>query len=367
MKVLFDHQAFSYQDFGGVSKYYFELMRNFDRETKAEIALKFSNNEFASELGLKATPFFARKNFIGKRFIMNLLNKICLAPVIRTGNYDLLHATYFDPYFINLTSKPKVITVHDLTFDIFPQYFKSYDFSKYSNKAKCLEAADAIIAVSENTKKDIVRYYHIPEEKIHVVYHGVNKLEKIEISNDGIPGKFILFVGNRSGYKNFGFFIQSISPLLLNENDLNVVCIGGGQFSEQEKSLFKLLGIFDQLKFVSFSEERLQWLYENALSFVFPSLYEGFGMPILEAFSNNCPVAVSNCSCFPEIAGDAALYFEPDNRDSILDVVSSLVYNSSIRESFKVKGAKRVEQFSWKKAAVETVNVYKNVLDQYLQ
>ena len=171
-----------------------------------------------------------------------------------------------------------------------------------------------------------------------------------------------MFVGNRNGYKNFVFFIQSISPLLLNENDLNVVCIGGGQFSEQEKSLFKSLGIFDQLKFVSFSEERLQWLYENALSFVFPSLYEGFGMPILEAFSNNCPVAVSNCSCFPEIAGDAALYFEPDNRDSILEVVSSLVYDSSIREFIKVNGTKRVEQFSWKKAAVETVNVYKEVL-----
>lgn len=367
MKVLFDHQAFSYQNFGGVSKYYFELMRNFDLETKAEIALKFSNNEFALELGLKATPFFARKNFIGKRFIMNLLNKTCLTPGIRAGNYDVLHATYFDPYFINLTSKPKVITVHDLTFDIFPQYFKSYDFSKHSNKAKCLNAVDAIIAVSENTKKDIIKYYHIPEEKIQVVYHGVNMLKKSSAEIENMPDKFILFVGNRYGYKNFVFFIQSISPLLLNENDLNVVCIGGGQFSEQEKYLFNSLGIFDQLKFVSFSEERLQWLYANALLFIFPSLYEGFGMPILEAFSNNCPVAVSNRSCFPEIAGDAALYFEPDNKDSILDIVSSLVYDSSIRESFKVKGAKRVEQFSWKKAAVETVNFYKKVLGQHLQ
>lgn len=362
MKVLFDHQAFSYQDFGGVSKYFFELFRNFDRETETEIALRFSNNEFACELGVKATPFFARKNFIGKRYLMNLLNRICLTSTIRAGNYDLLHATYFDPYFAKLTSKPKVITVHDLTFDIFPQYFKKYDFARHSNKQKCLNAADAIIAVSENTKKDIVNYYHIPEEKIHVVYHGVNVLDKSSVEIGNMPEKFILFVGNRSGYKNFIFFIQSISSLLIQEKDLNLVCIGGGQFSEHEKNIFKSSGISAQLKFVSFSEERLQWLYANALLFVFPSLYEGFGMPILEAFSNNCPVAVSNRSCFPEIAGDAALYFEPDNKDSILNILSSLVYDSSIREFIKVNGTKRVEQFSWKKAAVETVNVYKEVL-----
>jgi len=366
MRVLFDHQAFSNQDFGGVSKYFYEMIKNFPVEVEPEVALKYSNNEFIKLLNVAAKPFFAGKSFTGKRYLMNSLNKLYSSRKIKNGDFDILHATFFEPYFITLTSRPKVITVHDLTFEKYPGYFKKYDFSKSSNKQKCLNAADAIVAISENTKNDIIDYYNVPAKKIDVVYHGVNTLPSANLSfkapDELESSPFILYVGNRRGYKNFNFLVKSIAPLLKKRAGPRLVCIGGGTFTLEEYKLFTSTGVENRIKYFPFSEELLVWLYQNALVFLFPSLYEGFGMPILEAFSNNCPALLSKCSCFPEIAGDAALYFDVNSEESLLSAVTQIVDNVELREECKKKGRERVQLFSWKKSANETLKIYKKLL-----
>ncbi|QGY44446.1 glycosyltransferase [Maribellus comscasis] len=366
MKILFDHQAFSYQDYGGVSRYFVELYKIFSVENDVDFSVTVSNSEFLGQLNQKAIHFFQGRNFVGKRYAMNRLNIPFSKRKIRKGNFDVFHPTYFDPYFTKANKKPGVITVHDLTVDLFPEYFKSYDFAKRENKLKCFESVDAIISVSENTKKDIVELYNISPEKIHVVYHGVNQTLTETMSDpekqiDLESESYILYVGSRRGYKNFLIFVKAVS-LLLKKQNIHLVCIGGGAFNKEEIIEFTKLGVETNIKYVNFSDVKLKWLYQNALCFVFPSLYEGFGMPILEAFSNNCPVVLSNRSCFPEIAGDSAVYFEPDDTDSILSSVKELIENESKRNEIVEKGKNRLKIFSWEKAAAETLEVYKRII-----
>jgi glycosyltransferase involved in cell wall biosynthesis len=367
MNILFDHQAFSYQDYGGVSRYFLELYNALGADNEITVSVKFSNNELLEQLNQKGIPFFPKRNFIGKRYLMNMLNIPLSKRRIRQSNFDVFHPTYFDPYFIKVLKKPGIITVHDLTVDLFPQYFKSYDFAKRTNKEKCFKSVNAIIAVSENTKRDIVQLYDIPEEKIQVIYHGVNNNPKeINLSNlkfkiNLVPKSYILYVGSRKGYKNFLFFVNSIGNLILKEK-VKMVCIGGGEFNRQEIVEFRKMNIESNILYFDFSEITLNWLYQNALFFVFPSLYEGFGMPILEAFSNRCAVVLSDRSCFSEIAGDAAVYFEPDEKDSIIDTTRKMILDSSLRKKIIEKGGNRVKYFTWEKAAKETLKAYINVI-----
>lgn len=369
MKILFDHQFLSYQDYGGVSKYFFELYSHFIAENQVDIPIGFSNSDFLKSLNLSAHPFFPHKAFVGKRFAMNLLNIPYSRYKIKREDYDVFHPTYFSPYFVEINQKPSVITVHDLIYDLFPQYFKSYDFSKRSNKEKCFNAVDAIIAVSENTKRDLVKLYQIPEEKITVIHHGVNQSfvgdEELKQVEDELHLKsfnYILYVGSRKAYKNFLFTITSLHETLL-KNKLKLVCIGGGAFSDIEINEFKCLGIDSLVMYIDFSEAALKWLYSNAFCFIFPSLYEGFGMPVLEAYANNCPVVLSNRSCFPEVAGEAALYFEPDDESSIAYSIDKLLDDSILRNELTRLGKERLKSFSWDRTASETLKLYRKIIE----
>jgi glycosyltransferase involved in cell wall biosynthesis len=174
-----------------------------------------------------------------------------------------------------------------------------------------------------------------------------------------------LFVGNRGIYKNFTFFIKSISPLLFEEKDLYLVCAGGGDFSYDEIHLFDDLKIKGKvLHYPITHDSTLSQLYQKAALFAFPSLYEGFGIPVLEAFSCGCPVAVSNSSSLPEVGGEAVKYFDPNNLESIQKVVDEIVHNNSLQDTLRSRGYQRLKLFSWEKTAQNTKKVYDNLLNQ---
>ena len=205
------------------------------------------------------------------------------------------------------------------------------------------------------TKKDLIEILNINPEKIDVIYHGYNK--PISTTNLGSYGKYILFVGRRSLYKNFIFFAEAVSKLLNKEKDIKLVCVGS-PFNYEEITIFSRLGISNQAIAINVDDSSLNGLYSDALVFVFPSLYEGFGMPILEAFANNCPVCLSNTSCFPEIAGDAGVYFNPYDRESILNAIEKVIYDNAFAKEIVRAGLQRLHNFSWKKTAMETVSSY---------
>jgi len=368
MKILFDHQIFVRQIHGGISKYFIELMKNFenDNEIEYKLSLKYSNNYYLKELNnLTHKTFLENYSFRGKYTLLNILNKKVSKEYISKGDYDIFHPTYYDSYFLDyLDKKPFVLTIHDMIHEIYSDMFPLKD--KTSKGKKLLaQKATKIIAVSENTKKDIIRFFGIDTNKIEVIYHGtpfvINNSSSDKINID-LPKKYILFVGSRGGYKNFYLFIETITPLLIKDSKLKVVCVGGGNFKEIEKEKFKRLNIIDKIYQYSVNDNILAYIYQKAVAFVFPSLYEGFGIPILESFACGCPVICSRTSSLPEVAGDATIYFDPTDKLSMSNNIRKVIYDDDLRKQLINKGNEQVKKFTWEKTAKQTKKIYENIL-----
>ena len=208
----------------------------------------------------------------------------------------------------------------------------------------------------------MINYFHVPIEKTTVIYHGYSTIQVNSKSTSFINKKpFILFVGQRPGYKNFTNFIKSYSSSYYLKQNFDIYVFGNKIFNKKELILFHDLGIVKNIHFYSGDDTILANLYSNASLFVYPSLYEGFGMPLLEALSYGCPVICSNTSCFEEILGNAAIYFNPYNLDEIKNSMELLLSSKSVQDNCRINGKERLSNYSWKKCALETEKVYKKI------
>lgn len=365
MKIQYDHQIFTFQKYGGISRYFYELMKEFDLLENVEIntSLLFSNNHYISEKKhTNHINFLPEKEFRGKQKLMSFFNKRNSIYAFRKQNFDIFHPTYYDPYFLDyIGEKPFVLTVYDMIHEKFSDMFSISDNTS-AQKRLLVEKATKVIAISQSTKKDLIELFGTDESKIEVVYLGNSMFPNCsEDKSLDIPGKYILFVGSRGAYKNFERFITSISQILKDNKNLFVICAGGGKFSTQELENFSNLNIINQVRQYNLDDDILANLYKNAELFVFSSLYEGFGIPILEAFACGCPLVCSNTSSLPEVAGDAACYFDPYREDSIRDTVEEVLNSKELQEELRQKGRKRLEKFSWKQTALETKEVYERI------
>lgn len=233
-------------------------------------------------------------------------------------------------------------------------------------KRAIAESATSIIAISESTKRDVVELLDVPEEKIKVIYLGssINKLSfTVPISEIIIPyiEPYLLYVGNRGNYKNFNWFIRSVAPLL-RKFGLRTICAGGGLFTPAETKLIYDLGLIDKVLQQPITDVLLEQLYRNAVAFVFPTLYEGFGLPVLEAFACDCPCIVSNVSSLPEVAGEAALYIEIGRPESLQYAVELVLYDSDVRRDLIKRGRQQLSRFSWNNTVDQTLTIYKSIL-----
>lgn len=366
MKILYDHQIFTLQKYGGISRYFYELVRGFRDvpDVNCEISLLVSNNRYISDKKfVNHIDLFPNIQFRGKPRLFNFFNKLNTILKLKQQNFDVFHPTYYDTYFLKyLYNKPFVLTVHDMIHEKFSKMFPPTD--KTTERKKILvEKAAKIITVSMTTKKDLIEIFGTDESKIEVVYHGNSIFPKPNIDfKFDVPKKYLLFVGSRGGYKNFDKFVKSVSELLKQNKDLFVICIGGGRFNRSEIKLFNELGISKQILQYDIDDNNLAYFYKNAIAFIFPSLYEGFGFPILESFACGCPVACSDTGSFPEIAGDAAYYFDPYNEESMKNAIIQLIKNDDLRKELIVKGKERLKLFSWKKTVVQMKKIYESVL-----
>jgi glycosyltransferase involved in cell wall biosynthesis len=358
MKILFDHQTFTHQDFGGISRYIYEVIKEFKsyKNLDTECPIIFSNNEYIKQRTLiPHTRFFPHLKMNVKVNLMVLLNQLKSIRVFKKADFDIFHPTYYDPYYIDFkTKKPIVITCLDLIHEKFIQH----DLKTLSHKKKTLLRADKILAISQSTKNDLIDYYKLPADKITVT-HLASSIKPAKNQVGSYPSDpYFLYVGTRRQYKNFVFFISAISPLVKAKSNLQVFCAGGDKFTKEELELFKELNILDKVRLESASDQNLQKLYSRATAFFYPSLYEGFGIPILEAMNSGCPVAASNVSSIPEVGGDAICYFDPLDKSSIYDVAKSLLEDEPLRQRLKEKGYQRAKKFSWKKTTEETYQSY---------
>ncbi|WP_138994935.1 glycosyltransferase family 1 protein [Larkinella sp. C7] len=366
MKIFFDHQTFSQQNYGGISRYFCELIagiNQFRNKHQAHLSLLVSNNVYLKEKGLPTLPFFPSQPFARTQPYLYQINKAFNQVEMRTRSYDIFHATYYEPYFLKFIRKrPVVITVHDLIHEkyhtVFPELAADHQVMTW--KKEIIYHATAIIAISENTKRDLLAYYDIPPERVRVIHHGssvsVDETQSEPVSE--VP--YLLFVGNRGMYKNFLPFIQAVAPLLL-AHQIRVMCAGGGPFSPEEEAVIRQLNLHDLVEQQPIDDASLRRLYRQALGFVFPSLYEGFGIPVLEAFACGCPCLLSNRSSLPEVAGEAALYFDPENRDSIHHAIGLFLNNPALRLELARQGNLQLQQFSWDRTVRETLDLYQSL------
>ncbi|HQM86072.1 MAG TPA: glycosyltransferase family 1 protein, partial [bacterium] len=326
----------------------------------ASLSLKFSNNKFLKNIERHGS-FFPSFSFPEKGRVLEYINRPNSISYLKELNFDLFHPTYYYPYFLKyLDKKPFVLTIHDMIHEIFGGSKKIIEHKKL-----LAERASGIIAVSENTKDDILRFYKISEKRIKVIYHGTSFQNGFKMLDLQLPSKFILYVGGREGYKNFDFFLKAIKPVFI-DSDLFLICAGGGSFSKKETALFKELGLLKKIIYCSVNDLVLQTLYSMALFFVFPSKYEGFGIPIIESFSCGCPVVVSDIKVFREVAGDAALFFNAEDSTNILSVVKKAVLDDGLKEKLVCKGNLRAGSFSWESTRQETISFYEKVCDDSL-
>jgi len=303
----------------------------------------------------------------------------------------LMHFPHFNvPIFV---FNKFVVTIHDLILTHFPTRRATtlnpivYRFKNFAYRlviSRAVKRAKKIITVSEFTKQDIVKQFGVKEEKIVVTYEGVANLAKgrdslfvAKLDNQEIldqfhiPKNFLLYVGNAYPHKNLEMLLEVFADLRLKYPDLRLVLVGKEDFfynRVQDKA--RALNIWQQGNINSpvifpgyVSDAQLEIFYQEARVYVFPSLYEGFGLPPLEAMARQCPVASSDRASLPEILGEAALYFNPEDKNEMVEKIGRLLDDQELRQSLINKGLERVKKFSWWECANETLNVYKQILN----
>ncbi|MBI3379817.1 glycosyltransferase family 4 protein [Candidatus Gottesmanbacteria bacterium] len=298
------------------------------------------------------------------------------------SRFDVVHYPYFDPFFLTLPVfkiRPTIVTVHDLIPFKYPSQFPKgvkgelkWLIQKYS-----LQNSSAIITDSYTSKKDIIHYGRIDEEKVNIIYLGVRKefklLKSTSILNQirkkyNLPSNFILYVGDVNYNKNITGIIRTFAKIVNNLQSLGLVLVGNGFINNSLQlseilTLISELGLNKKILRLGYVEiHDLAAIYNLAKIYLQPSFAEGFGLPIVEAMACGCPVIVSNTSSLPEITHDAATLVNPANIDDIVNAVIKVVKGKILREEFIQKGLERVKLFTWDNCASQTIKVYKEVL-----
>jgi glycosyltransferase involved in cell wall biosynthesis len=360
MKVLYDHQTFILQKYGGISRYFANLHHHLNTrpDFDCKLSVLYSKNYYIQGKSY-LLPFFGDR-LLKKHKRLEKWNKWYSEKQISNNEFDVFHPTYYDPYFLKKLKKPFVITVHDMIHELYPEWFAGYDsFVKY--KRLVFEKADHFISISEATKKDLQAIYNIPEDRISVVHHGYKISTSSESSFTPPFSNYILFVGDRATYKNFNRFVSAVIPILNMNPDIGIICAGGGAFTIVEEELFVRKGLA-RVTQISANDDELKILYQKALVFVYPSLCEGFGIPILEAFANHCPAVVSDIECFREVGEDACIYFDSNSIDSISTSIETVIKSVQLAKRLKDLGDIQLNKYTMEVCAFKTAEVYKRLI-----
>jgi glycosyltransferase involved in cell wall biosynthesis len=367
VKVAFDHQIFSFQRYGGVSRYFFELASRLPTHGASEVSVLaplYVNNYLASDSARR----FVRGRHVSHAFagipVIDVVNRLAAPLAWRRMDPDIVHETYFAIKPVGKGQR-RVVTVYDMIHELFAEEFPDAAQVTAATAAKraAVNRADHVICISENTQRDLVRLYGIDPTRTSVVHLGYSMTTQTNAAkvDSGEHRPFLLYVGNRMGYKNFSTLLRAYgnSPIL---QEFELVAFGGHPLLPDEEKQIRQLGITDKVRFTSGSDQELAARYRAATAFIFPSMYEGFGLPSLEAMSHGCPVVCSNGGSIPEVVGDAGVYFDANSAEELTMVLERVVTTEGLQADLRARGYARIAAFSWDKCAAATAQIYRQIM-----
>jgi glycosyltransferase involved in cell wall biosynthesis len=365
MRIAFDFGVFGWQKYGGISRYFFEVADNMVSANDVEAAIispLYVNCYLAA--ASKNLQIRGQKVPIIRRTgrILRAVNELLAPHFLRNFQPDLVHETYYSVKRHAPNNCKVVLTVFDMIHERFPECFPSRDLTS-KVKAIAVQRADHIVCISTHTQRDLIELFGVDPKKTSVVHLGFSLTKQSIVNELTSDNSFLLYVGSRGGYKNFDALLHAYasSPSLLREYEL--VAFGGGAFNAKERALIAALGIRnDRVRQINGGDAVLASLYRKAALFIYPSRYEGFGIPPLEAMSFDCPVVCSNTSSIPEVVGDAAEFFNPDSIDSMVQAIEHVLHDVRLRQTLVNRGRERVKLFSWERCAEKTLDIYRGLL-----
>ncbi len=363
MNIVFDYQIFSYRTYGGISRYIIDLAAHCSdlKDMDVTILALMHKNRYLVEnniIGYKGAyvPHFSKTTRIRLS-----LNKQITGLALKFIRPDIVHHTYYDIPGSNADHKT-VVTVHDMIHEKFPSEFNSADKTSILKK-QAVQKADHIICISKTTREDLMNCYDIAPERISVVYSGAGlSVDADAVEKPAVKSNYILYVGRRGKYKNFLSLVSAYGTHERLRNNFRLLCFGGGPFQKSEKIYFETYNVADNVEYHSGGDKLLANLYSRAAVFVCPSLYEGFGLTVLEAMSAGCPVACSLAGSLPEIAAGAAEYFDPTDRDSIANALEVILFSDEHSNKLIRTGSQQAKRYSWGRCARDTARVYANLI-----
>lgn len=357
---------FGYDDKGlpkrvGSSEFCYQLLVNIE---KYDV-----NNEYRIYLPTNPTPDLPKERLNWKYIVVPetwLWTLFGLSKKLLSENLDIFFSpTHYAPF---LPKVAQVISILDVSYKHFPEMFPKKDLIKLALWGKLsIKNAKKIVTISKSSRDDIIKEYKVKPAIVEVVSVGIkdvkeNSMEKNEFINKySLENPYVLFVGTLQPRKNIIKLIEAFS--LLESEDIDLVIVGrkGWDYGETLNAP-KKFGIENRVKFLdNVSNEDLPLFYKNAEVFVLPSLYEGFGLPVLEAMQYGCPVVTSNVSSLPEAGGDAALYFDPNNAQDIAKQIEKVLSSEKLKKEMIEKGHEQVKKFSWEKSAKEVIKVFEDI------
>lgn len=363
MRILYDGEIYNFQSAGGISRYFANLIRRLPEDFTLGLTTYQPRRGNSPEHPNLRTFFYKRFGFSPGR-VSFWLEKHYFRSVASFNSFDILHPTYYSLLTRQAISQcrlPVVLTVWDMIHEIFADQLDP-NGQMAEMKRNAILSAQAIICISENTKKDLLERYSIPEEKITVTYLASEINLSLSYGTEPTPTlPYYLYVGSRDKYKNFDRLLIAFSKALSIQPDI-ALCVVGSQFSQAEEKLISELKLIDHIKHYGYASDRhLSKLYRCSIAFVYPSLYEGFGIPLLEAMSCGTPVIASDCSSIPEVIGNAGILFNPEDSNDLADAMLALLDSPLKRDYLIQKGYERGNLFSWGKMVAKTLEVYRSV------
>lgn len=361
MRVALDEQIFAVQFHGGISRLFYQLARSFIADSSHGVDLAPLNAPVVNEYLLADEVTSRYLNVSKARSPYSALARY----LRRSQNHsdaDVVHNTFYLPR--GLRSRPtsrRIVTIYDMIPELLPGTRRRLDF--LTLKRQYVGRADHIVCISESTRKDLLRVYPEVRTPITVAYPGVSaNFHPAATTSFPLPIPYVLHVGNRSSYKDAYTLIEAFALIARRFLDYQLVFVGGGPLSAREISLIRESGIQGRVEQLTLSDTDVPAAYAQAAVTVFPSRYEGFGLPAVEAMASGSPLILADTSSLPEIGGDAALYFPPGNARVLSAILETLLRDSTERQDRSEQGILRARNFTWSGYADATANAYEQSL-----